>query len=150
MDKLFVSAARQLTDRIRDFRDGRYTFGGLGSADIDTIYPVIVTLQSLPESTPLWNYLDDVLRRNGLLQDKGVERLQLIDAEELEILETILQQGASLLDILRARSGDEEWRKISLKNFLSKHCSPGRNEFLRQELNEIFHHAAEVLFAEHM
>jgi hypothetical protein len=58
--------------------------------------------------------------------------------EELEILETILPHGVSLLDILQARAVDPERRNIGLKNFLiARYPREGANEFLRRECQAI-------------
>jgi hypothetical protein len=51
VDQIIVDKAKQLTQRIRDFRAGLYDLGGTTGRDVDRIYPVIVTIQSIPEST---------------------------------------------------------------------------------------------------
>ncbi len=144
--KIILENARQLTDRIRDFRNGLYGFEKVTSRDIDRIYPVIVTIHSIPESTIIWDHIRSMLTDRRLLIDPGVERLQLIDVEELEILETILPQGISLLGILEARAADHERRNIGLKNFLIANYKAGANEFLRTEFQEIGEHAKQLLF----
>jgi hypothetical protein len=145
--KIILENARQLTHRIRDFRAGLYTFDGVGSQDVDRISPVIVTIHSIPESTIIWNHLRAMLADRGLLAGPGVERLQLIDVEELEILETILARGASLLEILEARLADPERRHIGLKNFLiARYPGERANEFLRIEYQEIGAHAKRLFF----
>jgi hypothetical protein len=54
VDQIIVDKANQLTQRVRDFRAGLYDFGGTTGRDVDRIYPVIVTIQSIPESTVIW------------------------------------------------------------------------------------------------
>jgi hypothetical protein len=144
--QIIIAKAQQLTDRIRDFRAGLYGFGGVTARDIDRIYPVIVTIQSIPESTVIWGRIRDRLASHGLLTDPGVESLQLVDVEELEVLETILPQGVSLLDILQARAADPERRNIGLKNFLIARYREGANEFLRAEYQAIGDHAKRLFF----
>jgi hypothetical protein len=146
VDRIIVDKARQLTKRIRDFRAGLYNFGGVVGRDVDSIYPVVVTIQSIPESTVIWGRIRDRLASQGLLSDRGVEPLQLMDVEELEILETILPQGVSLLDILQARAADTERRNIGLKNFLIARYREGANDFLRREYQAIGAHAKTLFF----
>jgi len=144
--KIILENARQLTHRIRDFRNGLYSFEGVTGRDIDRIYPVIATIHSIPESTIIWDHIRNMLADRRLLIDPGVERLQLIDVEEVEILETILPQGVSLLEVLEARAADPERRNIGLKNFLIAKFREGANEFLRAEYQEIAEHAKRLLF----
>ena len=127
-------------------RGGLYDFGGVAGRDVDKIYPVIVTIQSIPESTIIWGRIRKRLASQGLLTDPGVEPLQLMDVEELEILETILAQGVSLLGILQARAADPERRNIGLKNFLIARSREGANEFLRREYQSIGSHAKSLFF----
>ncbi len=94
----------------------------------------------------LWGRIRDRLASQGLPTDPGVEPLQLMDVEELEILETILPQGVSLLDILQARAADPERRNIGLKNFLIARYREGANEFLRREYQAIGSHAKSLFF----
>lgn len=146
VNKIILASAKQLTDRIQDFRDGLYTFDGTTAKDVSTIYPVIVTIHSMPESTPVWNYIRNLLKNQALLQGNGVRPLQLIDIEELEMLETILPQGVSLLEILEQRAADPERRNIGLKNFLMAKYQDVTNEYLRKEFMEIGAQAKSVLF----
>jgi hypothetical protein len=147
--KIILANARQMTHRIRDFRQGLYAFAGVTRNDIDRIFPVVVTINSIPESTPIWNHILGMLTDRGLLMEPGVERLQLIDVEELDMLEPVLSQGLSLLDILEARSADNERRNIGLKNFLIARFPGERaNEFLRSEYDDIGQHAKSLFFGD--
>ncbi len=146
VEKIILSSAHQLTERIRDFRDNLYCFGEVESRHIDRIYPVIVTVHSLPESTIIWRYIRRMLEGREVVEDLGIEPVQLIDVEELEILETILEQGVTLLDVLQAKAGDPERRNIGLKNFLIARFQPRRNEFLRREYEEIGAYSKGLLF----
>jgi hypothetical protein len=145
--KIILAKARQLTDRIRDFRAGLYTIGGLTHADLPQIYPVIATFQSMPESFITWRYFNEQLRALNLLQDPGIEPLQLLDIEEVEILEGLLPQGISLLDILHRRMADPERRFISMKNFLMAAVGErGVNEYLQGHYRQLGTHVTDLLF----
>lgn len=82
MDQIIVDKAKQLTQRIHDFRAGLYDLGGTTGRDVDRIYPVIVTIQSIPESTVIWGRIREPLASRELLTDPGLEPLQLIDVED--------------------------------------------------------------------
>jgi hypothetical protein len=146
VDQIILANARQLTNRIRDFRSGRYTFDGVSHKDIARIFPIIVTVHAIPESTPIWNRIRTMLTQHGLLTDHGVEPLQLIDIEEVEILEALLANGVSLLEILEARERDPERRNIGLKNFLFATYPERGNDFLRKEHENIGVHAKRLFF----
>ena len=107
-----------------------------------------MTIQSVPEATPVWNYIRRLLKEQNLLQDQGVEPLQLIDVEEIEILESILPQGVSLLEILEQRAADPERRNIGLKNFLiAKYgYSEEPNKYLHAEFLEVGAYGKKLLF----
>ena len=111
-----------------------------------TAIPVIVTVHAIPESTPIWNRIRTMLTQHGLLTDHGVEPLQLIDIEEVEILEALLANGVSLLEILEARERDPERRNIGLKNFLVATYPERGNDFLRKEHENIGVHAKRLFF----
>jgi len=103
-----------------------YSFDGMTGSGIDRIFPVIVTVHSMPESTLVWRRIHKKLADRELLGDAGVERLQLMDVEEVEILEPILHQGVSVLDIIEARAADPERRNIGFKNSLIAKYGEGR------------------------
>jgi len=147
VEKILLGKARQLTDRIRDFREGLYSIGGLTRTDLPRIYPVITALQQLPESTITWRYFNQRLHDEGLLQADGIEPLQLLDIEEIEILEGILPQGLSLLELLERRMADPERRYISMKNFLIAAIGErGVNEYMHGQYRELGAHVLDLLF----
>jgi hypothetical protein len=105
-----------------------------------------VTVHAIPQATPIWNRIRAMLADRNLLTDPGVEPLQLIDTEEVEVLEALLTQGVSLLEILETRARDPERRNIGLKNFFVAKYPGDGNEFLRKELDKIGGHAKRLFF----
>lgn len=103
----------------------------------------------MPEATLIWEYLNEQLREKNLLQDAGIEALQLLDVEEIEILEAILPQGLSLLELLQQRMADPQRRYISMKNFLiARFEERGVNEYLLGQYRELGEHITAVLFGD--
>ncbi len=103
----------------------------------------------MPEATPIWDYLNEQLRKKHLLQEPGVEALQLLNVEEIEILEAILRQGHSQLELLRQRMADPERRHISMKNFLIARLEErGVKEYLLGQYRELGEHITALLFGE--
>jgi hypothetical protein len=148
VQKIVVAKAAQLIARIRDFRDRAYSFGGIGWDDIEAIHPVIVTFQSIPETTLVWDFMRAELQSAGVVEGPKTERLQLLDIEELEILESLMARGHSLWDVLHARAQDDQRRNIGMKNFIRARF-PGdhENESLRQEYGRLGEEAKRFLFA---
>jgi hypothetical protein len=147
VEKIVFGKARQLTERIRDFRDGLYTIGGLTPTELPRIYPVIATLQQLPESSITWRYFKERLQNEGSLQAEGVEPLQILDIEEIEILEGLLSQGLSLRDILDRRMADPQRRYISMKNSLIAAIGErGVNEYMQGQYRELGTQTLDLLF----
>lgn len=147
LEKIIYSAARQLDRVIIDFRQRRLVLPENAPDMIRKIYPVILTIEGIPQVTLIRQDIDDELSRRGLLQKPGIARLALMDCEELEILEPLLQQGLSLLDIL------QEWeasphRNLPLKNFLLQNNRVTHaNERLREEFRKLTKDAGQLLFS---
>jgi len=101
----------------------------------------------LPESFFTWEYINERLKNEGLLQDEGIAPLQVLDIEEIEILEGILPQGVSLLEILQRRMDDPQRRYISMKNFLIATIGERSvNEYMQGRYRELGAHITNLLF----
>jgi hypothetical protein len=146
LERIVVGKARQLDERIRHFREGRYTFGGTTAADVPAIMPVVVTGEALPMWTTTARTIRTALAREGLLQQAAVEPLRVIGVDELEMLEALAPVGIELIDVLRSHANDPELRNISLRNFLTLRYDVPNNERLEREYLAIGNHGARLLF----
>ncbi|HLJ58607.1 MAG TPA: hypothetical protein VKZ50_02630 [bacterium] len=121
VEKIVVHNARQLDRNIQALLAGKYQLPGVDPSRIRRIYPVIVTLGSMPDGDLVWHEYETALRGAHLLRStelgRDVARLQLLTAEEIELLRHLIPQGLSLADILE-RKDEESMRNMGFKNFL--------------------------------
>jgi len=99
----FVAKARELDKRIRDFRDGLY-FADLPRPAGQRIFPIIVTPTSWPRVHLLNTVLPAVIAHESLLAN--TQPIELLDANDVELLEGALNSGFHLGDLLRRKNGD--------------------------------------------
>jgi hypothetical protein len=145
-EKIVIKKARQLHQQIEHFRQGRFNFEGVTAQHVPAIMPVVVTSDSIPMWTTTMDTIATTLQQRGLLQGAGIRPLRVIGVDEIEMLEPLVRTGHNLFDILQAHSDDEEYRNISLRNFLQARYRVPLNEWLRGELNAIGSHAGYLLF----
>lgn len=146
LENIIIRKARQLHDRIADFRAGRYSFGGATANEVKQILPVVVTGASLPIWTVTMKVVNRSLQANGWLQGPGIEPLRIIGVDELEMIEPLVARGENLLAILQKHAADPELRNVSLHNYLTTRYKVQVNETLRAAFAEVGNHAAWLLF----
>jgi hypothetical protein len=150
LERIVVGKARQLDERIRHFREGHYTFGPITTTDIHAIVPVVVTSEPIPMWTTTNRTIRSALRREGLLQQSGVEPLHVVGVDELEMLEALASTGIEVIDVLRAHTNDPELRNVSLRNFIALRYEDTTNERLQAEYLALGNHGAWLLFKTHL
>ena len=149
LEKIVFQKAGQLNRTIEDFRKGLFTLNGVTSETVRRIYPVIITIQSFPQTTLVWRRIERGLRERRFLQAQGVERIQMVDIDELEIVEPALQRGSSLMELLQEKAADVEYRNITFKNFLyDRHSNllGFSNEYLGREREQFFDESVRFFF----
>lgn len=144
LERLVLGKARQVHERIQDFRAGLFDLDGQPAAAFPRIIPIIVTPESLPEGSIFWNHLRGLLRQSGSLTADEIDDLQLIDVEELELLEPVLgaHDFVSILDQRR----QQQARDASFKNFLLSTYIPGRNPFLVDAVGRLHRFTLQTFF----
>jgi len=150
LERIVIGKARQLDERIRHFREGRYAFGATTAADVQTIMPVVVTGEAIPMWTTTVRTIRSALAREGLLQQPAIEPLRVIGVDELEMLEALAHAGIEVIDVLRSHANDGELKNISLRNFLTLRYEVPQNETLQKEYLAIGNHGAWLLFSTHL
>jgi hypothetical protein len=146
LEKIVIGKARQLHNRIEDFRAGLYSFGGVTAAQVPKIVPVVVTGESLPVWTATMQVVRRKLEQEGLLQGRGIEPLRIIGVDEVEMLESLIQGGTSLLTILRQHAEDPGLQNVTLRNFLITRYHVNVNQALMDAFREVGSRIARVLF----
>lgn len=149
LDDKIVKGARQLDRVIKDFKLGHLKINNINPKTIKKYYPVIITLESFPQLFVIWEMINEIMNKNNYLQGNDYAQLQIIDCEEMEILEPLIADGFSFVDIIDEKINDKSAKNIPMKNFLHygkfrKHLK--RNDYLVKEFSEFAKKAREYLF----
>lgn len=103
--RLVQKKASQLRRCWQDFMVyGRLKFDGVGHGQIHTVWPALVLIEGFPLMPPIYGEVEERLRADGW--PKTAPRLTLLDADELAALERMVEEGWSVLDVLRAWKHD--------------------------------------------
>jgi hypothetical protein len=76
-----------------------------------------VTAEPLPQDRFLRKELEALLKQEGVLQQQEFAPVTIIDAHELDHLEPVLA-SLSLVSLLGMKTGNHDYRDLSMKNFL--------------------------------
>jgi hypothetical protein len=114
IDEMVLKKAKQIHDRIRDLRDGQFSYP-LG---IQEIAPVVVTGQSIPGLAFLRDYIEEELLDRGHLQE--TVPLTHCDVEDLEWLSVVAPGQLDLFQLFanKARHPNPLVRRQSLNNYI--------------------------------
>lgn len=116
---VFISKARELSNRIHDFREG-LLFPDMPRPPGQRIYPIIVTPTTWPRIHLLHTILPRAIAREDLLL--GTEPIEILDAGDVELLEAGLQNGIRLSQLLLRKNGRgqiTDGRYKSVRDYLS-------------------------------
>lgn len=126
MLEVLLRKAVQIHNRLQDFEAGEYDLFGRGFADYDRIFPVLVTLEHLPQvflggpgNATLMSRLEASISAGRHLDQAGVQPIQIVSAEDLEQLEGLSARHADVLPtVLAKRAPDIKLRHGPLRNVL--------------------------------
>jgi hypothetical protein len=102
LQRLILGKAKQLNRCIADFLAGDLKVDGAEPATTDRISPVIVTSHSFPHAETVMKAVCDGLREEGYLRQDKVGELAIVSAEDLFFCEGHMQQGPTLLSLIRS------------------------------------------------
>ena len=100
LDRVLLRKVRQLGNAIAAILDGRAIIPDINIAAVQRIWPIIVTA-NITQSEPLHDLIEASLP--AAFNDVRVQTPLILDAEDLEGLMGMVEQGASLTGILAAR-----------------------------------------------
>lgn len=149
LGNIVIENAQQADRVVRDFREGLFTVGDRTYEDVKTILPVIVTIEPVPLFPPAIQHVDAQLAERNILRDPKVAPLQLITAEELEMLEGWTSSGGRLWDLLRERAETPYYRFMPMKSFLFDRvflAGEPENPHLGARFEDITNRVARFLF----
>lgn len=118
IEKIVLANAEQLDKSIRAFKAGRLTYPGVDVAQIERIFPIVLTIQPMPRAFALNRHVLQEIERRALLRD--IERLEILTAEDAEGLPALYYGGVLLSDILARKTVHQhpKAQNDSLKNYL--------------------------------
>ena len=133
-DRLVIGKAGQLDVCIHDFLDGRLEIDGSDPANLNRVWPVIITSHPFPHAEFVTAYVMERVRAAGHLVDARIGPLAVVSAEELFFCEGFMQQGSSFLSLIRGwKSGADV--VLPFKNYLIARGggrAPGSDHFERR------------------
>ena len=103
LENIVLGKARQLSGRIDDFCSGSLTYPDVSSAHVERIWPVLVTGTGLLMNEALANRIRDDLGDH--LHQPRVQYLTILDLADLEQLCALVEQGHSVAEVLRRKTG---------------------------------------------
>lgn len=148
---------KQLRKACTGLAEGTWSAHGLERRKIRHIYPVLVLLHPYPQNVATWQPLQEHIPTPELIQcgyeflTAEVHHAQILTAEELEMLEPLLDSGQqSLPDLLRAKTGNQFWVIQSMKNFMLRglKIEEQSNTYMQTRYNEITAHMRQIIVDE--
>ncbi|MYS80335.1 hypothetical protein [Embleya scabrispora] len=117
MDKL-VKKARQIDATIRALKKREHQLTGLRPAHRKTFYPVLVMAEGFPANPVTLTVLRERVRKAGLLTGAGITPLEILDAEEVEMIEALQGTGGpGLREILEGKRNADLYR-ASVRDYI--------------------------------
>lgn len=98
---LVFDKAKQLDLRIRELLKGEWRVPGRNLEQVERIWPVVVTADVLQNGL-LWDEIRE--RLPNVFNQPKVQSLALFDVSEVEQLAALVEQGHSLVDLLRKKA----------------------------------------------
>lgn len=151
LDMSYLAGARQIDRVIVDFKAGRFTLDGLGPQDIRRYFPVLITIQPIPQDVFVWKMIEEKRKAAAILQGDGVQKLEIIHISELEDVEVLATAGHSFLELLEQKQAHPTYREWSFRNFLHNHVSGEipPNAYLSETFTEIAEFVKRLHFGGH-
>lgn len=118
LDDLYAHAGKQLHDTIQGIEERQLEDVGLRPSQIRCYYPIVVTLENIPTTAPVFDRVFESVRAAGLLSDPEgkVRLLQLMEVGELELLEVALTRDGRNIPYMVQRK-IEKGPALSFTNF---------------------------------
>jgi hypothetical protein len=145
-DRLVGKKVRQLARCVRDFFImGNLTFDGIGPGQVQTVWPVLVMVEEFPLMPPIRGEIERRLRKQSNWPH-NVARLTILDADELGVLEALVEKGSTMREVL------QRWKRESpdlpLVNWLRarQYEHPGHSTWHQQTFRRLTELVAITIF----
>lgn len=146
VDKLVAKKARQLSRCLRDFLIfGTLKFDGVGNERLQRVWPVLIMVEEFPLMPPIREEIDKRLRKRENWP-RNVPRLTVMDADELGALETLVEQGWTMHEVIRQWKADAP--ELPLANWLAIRYQqqPGHSTWHLQTYRQLTELVAQTIF----
>lgn len=151
--KLVLRQLKQISKVVDDFRAKKFPVGEIAYDETRKIFPVCITLQEIPQLPPVREELENIVSQENLLKDPKIQPFQIMDAEEVEILESMLTKKyapSQFLDFMQHKCGNHDFRSQSFKNFVYQttafFSSPQESDKIKTTFHSLADKFSEVLF----
>ena len=102
--KVLVEKVAQLSNSIDDLLAARASIPKVDMSLVERVWPLLLTSDGLPQTPTLWSYLKK--EAPEALQQENVQPLTILDLEDMELLFGMVEDGASLVEILKSKTAD--------------------------------------------
>jgi len=113
-----IDAAKQIDRVIRDFTTGKLPLLGWSPTNIKRYYPVVVTVSPLPIFLSTYDEVRRMVANAGYLNSTNITEVEIINIGELEMIESLLEAGYTLVQILESKAQDKFYRVVPLWYYL--------------------------------
>jgi len=135
---IYVDAARQIDATIDHVNAGALVRLGIDCSKVRRFFPLIVTLQDFPMRPEIYAFLQRRIADEGLLKQAGTAAFQALDAEEIEVLEVALSEGADLRQVLETKMRDPWAMGQSFHNYTIVRNEPPTTKDRNAYLSKIY------------
>lgn len=138
LERMVLKKARQLARGIRDFRDGFAAIPGADPAQVERIWPVVVTAGgTLFQTDLLWDRIEPALPPSFVQAPVG--RLALFDMEDMETALGHVPLGLSLPELLAQKAAGPYGRRefVAFQQAVLGTSNTTRPPLLEQRFNEL-------------
>jgi len=112
--------AKQLSDRIREFKDGSISLENIDPNNVRRYWPILITCNSeIPVFDILKPEYDRILEDYNILQESDIKPLTILNLHDFEFLLESIKNGESLIEMLDEYHSDEILKNNAFYNFLA-------------------------------
>ena len=139
-EKIYLRGVQQIGSTISELTNGGITIPGIPKESV-RFFPVVITLEHSFLTRRMYEGIEAKVQSNALIPPGNVKPWQFLEIAELEMLETIITSGRSLVELLERKVSHphdvgESWRNhiYRIERDLLK---VGANEYLEREYEDI-------------
>jgi len=139
-EEIYLRGVQQLGSTIAELREGRIAIPGIPRDNV-RYFPVVITLEHSFLTRRMYHAVEAKVQSNGFIPLGNVKPWQFLEIAELEILETVVASGRSLVELLERKVREphdvgESWRN-HIYTVERELLNIGANEYLEREYEDI-------------